>query len=231
MDWFPPIYVMCNPHYEPERFKFLVRHFEERGIPSNKIQYVFGPWGTEITSEMLTTLTIPYKPKFGLEKILTFKAHCLSKGELSLCITFHKIIEACVKGDYDKILVFESDVVLRSDFVQRLKEVLELSPANWDYISLSEGVGTRPPGHPLTYFCETSLHTPPYQWVFRCCDSMLLRKKFMEKLLYTFFPIRECLDWEMNLQMLAHKGISYWADPPLVEAGTNRNRVLTNLPA
>jgi hypothetical protein len=60
---------------------------------------------------------------------------------------------------------------------------------------------------------------------------MLLRKKFMEKLQQTFFPVRECLDWELNLQMLAHKGTPLWADPPLAEPGTNRNRILTNLPS
>jgi hypothetical protein len=233
MEWFPPVYIMCNPQKEPERFQFLLRHFPARGIPSEKITFVFGPWGSEITRDMYFDAYEPFQHKFNLDKQLSFKASCMSKGEVSLSITFSKVIEKCVKGKSDMCLVFESDIILREDFVSRLKDVLEKAREypDWDYISLSEGVGTRPDGHPVTYFGETTLHTPPYQWVFRCCDSMLLRKKFMEKLQQTFFPVRECLDWELNLQMLAHKGISLWADPPLAEPGTNRNRVLTNLPS
>jgi hypothetical protein len=233
MEWFPTIYVMCNPQYEPERFQFLVQHFKNRGIPTEKIEFVYSLWGNQITRDRYFTLYDPYKQKFNLDKTLSFKGYSLSKGELSLCITFSKVIEKSVKGNSDYCLVFESDVILRNDFVERLKRVIEIAKEkdDWDYISLSEGVGTRPPGHPLTYFGETTLHTPPHQWVFRCCDSMLLRKRFMEKLQQTFFPIKECLDWEMNIQMLAHKGKSFWVDPPLVEPGTNRNRFLTNLPA
>jgi hypothetical protein len=234
MEWFPPVYVMCHPQKEPERFKFLLRHLPERGIPEDKIRFVGGIWGSEITEELYSTLYKPFYKKFGSNKNLSFKSACLSKGELSLCITFFNIINSCVKGDSDIILVFESDVYLRPDFISRLKEVLEKAKTeytDWDYISLGEGVGTRPPGTPLTYFSETTLHKPPHQWVFRCTDSMVLQKKFMEKLQQTFFPVSDSLDWELNLQMIAHKGVSVWADPPLVEPGTNRNRVLTTLPA
>lgn len=234
MEWFPPVYVICHPQKEPERFQFLLRHLLDRGIPEDKIKFIGGIWGDEITSEMYLTYYKPFYKKFGVDRSLSFKGACLSKGELSLCMRFFSVISHCVKEDSDNILVFESDVILREDFVSRLKELFDkVTPETneWDYISLGEGVGTRPPGHTTSYFSETTLHTPPHQWVFRCTDSMLLRKKFMEKLHQTFFPVSQCLDWEMNLQMLAHKGISLWADPPLVEPGTNRNRVLTTLPA
>jgi hypothetical protein len=233
MDWFPPLYIICNPQYESERFEFLLRHLPERGIPKEKIKFIYGPWGSEITSEMYLSLYKPFVHKFSLEKQLTFKAAALSKGELSLCISFSKVIEECVKGDSEICMVFESDVILRPDFIPRLKEVFNKAKNYpcWDYISLGEGVGTRPTGCPLTYFGETTLHTPSHQWVFRCTDSMLLSKRFMKNLQQTFFPVRECLDWELNLQIIVHKGISLWADPPLIEAATNRNRAVTNLPA
>ena len=106
MDWFPPIYVMCNPHYEPERFKFLVRHFEERGIPSNKIQYVYGPWGTEITSELkiITTKVDTYTNKYFEAKSVTY---IFKEGKIDKIKNMIK--EREVIHDIDKKIVIEDE--------------------------------------------------------------------------------------------------------------------------
>ena len=131
----------------------------------------------------------------------------------------------------DSILVFESDVHLRRDFTQRLSSIIaDLSGQEWDYVSLGEGVGTRPLDVDSSYYTPSKLYKPPHKFVFRCTDSMLLNRKFIEKLHKTFIPFKESLDWELNYQMMIHDGVSFWADPPLAEPGTNFSRDVSTLP-
>ena len=225
---------MCNPEYEPIRYELLLKHLPARGIPLDKIRWVRGPWGSDITSDIYFKVYDPYRTRFGLERALSFKAARLLHAEVSLNLTFYRAVQMALEDGEDKAIIFESDVILREDFVERLKTVLESVDENyegWDYISLGEGVGTRPKGYDTSYFGPTKLYPPDHQFVFRCCDSMVLRRSFLEKISHTFLPFRECLDWEMNVQMLVHRGKSVWVDPPLVEPGSGRARLVTSLPS
>lgn len=232
--WIPPIFVMCHPEYEAARYAFLQKHFAARGIPKESIHYVWTVWGHELTSDIIFKIYDPFRHRFGIKHNLSQQSIALSRGELSLMITFRELVRRVLEGGYEEVIVFESDIVLREDFLPRLKEVLVGAAGySWDYISLGEGVGTRPPGLSATefsYFGATKLYKPPHQWVFRCCDSMLLRRKFLEKVSQTFFPCRECLDWEMNIQAMIHRAECWWADPPLAEPSTGRNRYISSLP-
>ena len=231
MDWLPSIYIICHPEYEPIRYQLLLRQLSSRGIPMEKVHWVRGPWGKEISSELYFKSYDPFNTRFGLNKALTFKSAGLLKGEVSLGIRFLMAVRTALEDGVQRAIFFESDVVLREDFLPRLKEILE-TECEWDYISLGEGVGTRPAGQDgKSYFSETRLYKPPHDFVFRCTDSMIFRRSFLEKLSQTLLPLRECLDWELNIQMLLHKGVSLWADPPIVEPGSGRWRSITLLPS
>jgi hypothetical protein len=155
-------------------------------------------------------------------------------------------------------LTFESDTWLRRDFVPRLCEAINhanqqdlqalqaaqaaqakgestsQNPPNtkpWDYMSLGEGVGTRPPGCPYSYYAPSRAWVPPHNWVFRCTDSMLFTTDYLERLSKTILPFKEIIDWEMNFQLMLNKGKAYWADPPLAEQGSCYSRLQTSLPA
>lgn len=233
MDWLPPIFIMCNPLHEPERYSFLQRHLSKRGIPLSKVEFVHDKWGSELVPDDVFGVWQPFGLHLGIDRVINFKATALMRGEISLNRTFYKVVQKGLQTGADYILVFESDIVLREDFLSRFKEVVDTQPDIWDYISLGEGVNTRPPGREMTtYFGPTEICDPPkHPWVFRCCDSMLLHRKFLEKLAVTFLPFREALDWELNLQLLVHKGKAYWVDPPLAEPGTGRHRTKTSLPS
>lgn len=231
----PHIYVLCNPQKEPIRYTFLKEHLEKRGLPAEKVHWVTCVWGNELTSERIYSAYDPFRHRFGMKENLSLQSAALSRGEMSLILTFHEAMRQILEAGHEMAVVFESDVFLREDFLERLGAVLEegllAENRDWDYISLGEGVGTRPPGSSDSYFAESKLYVPPHQFVFRCCDSMLFRRKFLEKVATTFLPVRECLDWEMNVQMMIHRGVSRWADPPLVEPGTARGRFGSSLPA
>jgi hypothetical protein len=237
-DWIPPVFIMCNPEQESIRYKFLQEHLPKKGIPLEKVRYVHAEWGTELTSEKVFQVYDPFKVRYGMKVALCFKAPCLTHGELSLMLTFRKVLEEAWASGAPEVIVFESDVCLRDDFLDRFKKIMtDAAGKGWDYISLGEGAFLRPSAAAHgSYFAESKLFPSEGQFVFRCCDSMVFRRSFIGKLLQTFMngpetPIRECLDWELNVQMMLHRGTSLWVDPPLVEPGSGRWKVPTSLPS
>ncbi len=222
------IVVLANQRREKERVDRLLPHLVQRGLPPQKI-LVCGPtWGDELTSEQIFQVYDPFCRKDI--PIFTFKARCLSKGEISLVLNFIVGAQECVKRHVKTALFLESDVFLREDFVPRMEDVLkQLSTRQWDYVSLGEGARTRPPGCDPSMFSPVKLYTPPHNFVYRCTDSMLFHGDYLRKLLTTMIPFRECLDWELNIQHMVHKSTSLWVDPPLVEQGTSCGRLTTHL--
>ena len=226
-----PVFVMCHPEHERSRYEWLRTHLPARGIPLDRITWVHDKWGSELTAADVFAAYDPFKPRLGINIALSFKSASMTRGEISLVLTFRKALEAALASGAPEVIIFESDVVLRPDFCERLESVLtQASSQSWDYISLGEGQGTRPPGRQeISYFAPTGLVNPETQWVYRCTDSMLFRREFVEKLLKTIVPFRECLDWELNAQTIAHDGKALWVDPPIVEPGSGRHREPSHL--
>lgn len=232
MEWFPTTYVLCHPEKEKEKYEFLKKHLLVRGIPYQKIIWVSGPWGDSLTSKDYFAVYEPFQNHFGLEKPLSFKSYALLKGEVSLNLTFIQAILHAIQQKNEWVLIFESDIILRKDFISRLKIILESERAKEaDHISLGEGVGTRPVDILTSYFGEQKLYPPPTKYVFRCTDSMLFKTSILEKMKRTIIPFRECLDWELNIQFTLHCGKALWADPPIAEPGSGRARYISLLPS
>lgn len=221
-DKIPGVYVLCHPEKEKVRFKRIIPHMIIRGIPKESLRFIAPTWADNLDPASIFKVYDPYLNR-GKIPPFSFKSACLSKGEISLMINFYSAVRHALDNNTeDQIaLIFESDSYVRRDFVPRLNKLLtDLSGTDWDYVSLSEGVGTRPPGAETTYYGEQKVYNPPHQWVFRCTDSMMFSGKFLKKLAKTFLPFRECLDWELNFQMALHQGKALWADPPMAEQGT-----------
>ena len=241
------VYVLCHPVKEEARFKRLMPHLLAVGIPADRIEVCAPTWGADLTVEEIFAAYNPYMKREV--PTLTFKGAGLSRGEISLGLNFAAVLKAvseaatseaatseaatseAATSEADLVITLESDVWLREDFVPRLVALVADAKEPWDYISLGEGVGTRPPGVPASYYAPSKAYKPPHQWVFRCTDSMLFTTDYMKRLNRTFLPFREIIDWEMNYQLMLHKGKALWADPPLAEQGTCNSRLLTSLPA
>ncbi len=224
------VFLLVHPHKEKERYERLLPHFASRGIPKEKILCVAPTWGSELQSEEIFRVYDPYCRE-GVP-VFTFKARCLSKGEISLILNFAMAARMAVERKMKQVLVFESDTWLREDFVERLVDILEdLKDKEWDYVSLGEGARTRPDKCDPSMYAKSKVYPPPHHFVFRCTDSMMFKVSYLEKILTTLFPFRECLDWELNIQNMAHKGKTWWADPPIAEQGTAVGRQETTLKA
>ena len=224
------VILLVHTVHEKERYERLLPHFLSRGIPADKLLCCAPTWGSELTSELIFQVYDPYC-RVGLP-IFTWKARCLSKGEISLVLNFFAAAKLACDQQWKTVLIFESDSWLRQDFVPRLNDLFQdLATKEWDYVSLGEGVRTRPPTCEPSLYAVTKAYEPPHQFVFRCTDSMLFKVSYLQKILTTLFPFRECLDWELNIQTMSHKGKALWADPPLAEQGTAVGRQETTLTA
>jgi hypothetical protein len=224
------VLVLVHPTKEKARHDFLLPHLLSRGIPQEKIIVCAPTWGDELSSSQIFSVYDPFlRP--GMP-VFTFKARCLSKGEISLVLNFIAAARIAVERNMHKVIVLESDTWLREDFCLRLEDLLaDLRNKTWDYVSLGEGVRTRPRGCNPSFYSATKAYPPNHQFVYRCTDSMLFQVSYLAKVLTTILPFRECLDWELNIQALAHKSTSWWADPPLAEQGTAVGRQETTLVA
>jgi hypothetical protein len=225
------VYLLCNPEKERARFERVVPHILIQGVPKDRLRVCAPTWSDTLPTDLMMKVYDPYLRR-GPVPTFSFKSARLSKGEVSLVLNFYAAIQSALKdlSGNESILVLESDVFLRRDFVPRLDALMkDVSGQTWDYISLSEGVGTRPPKAPKSYYSESKGYDPPHMWVFRCTDSMILNRRFLENISKTLIPFKECLDWELNFQIALHGGKALWADPPLVEQGTCYNRIASSL--
>ena len=168
------IYVICHSEKEKDRYDRLVQHFKDVKIPEQVIQYWTPLWSDQLTNELIFNVTDPFLQR--PVRPFSFKSRNLSKGEISLTLNIFTAMRDASERNYSNIIILESDVFLRDDFVERLHQILKDVKENrkeWGYISLSEGVGSRPQNVNRSYFVETKTYDPPHNCVFRCTDSML----------------------------------------------------------
>ena len=226
------VYVLCHPEKEVSRWQRLQVHLDERGVPKDKIICMGKTWGDELDESVLMRVYDPFLPRPC--PYFVWKGRALLLGEISLVLNFWLGVDHALTHQFKNVLFFESDVFLRDDFNSRFGDLMKLlKGVEWDYVSLSDGVGT----HAIrddkmnSVFAPVAICKPPHQYPFRCTDSMLFRVEFLRKIRRTAFPFRECLDWELNYQLAIHNGIALWVEPHLVEQGSLKGRMISSLPS
>ena len=125
MEWpseIEKVYVICHSEKEKERYDRLLKHLNESGIPESVIEFMAPVWSDELTNDIIFNVYDPFLPR--PVPGLTFKGRGLSKGEISLAINFYACIKDAVEFKYKKVIVLESDIWLRDNFVQNLKDLL-----------------------------------------------------------------------------------------------------------
>ena len=220
------IYVIVNPHYEPGRFERIVKHLKRHDAPEEKIRIAGPTWGKNLTTETCFQVYDPFLSRPF--PCLVFKNRALSRGEISLVLNFYSAIKDAHERGHKVIMILESDVKMHHEFGDRLAEIQrQLKDKVWDYVSLSDGVGTHSeefePNKERYGLWWSSLQTIKEMksaLVFRCTDSMLLNTEFITYLYHNLIPFRDCLDWELNYRLYAKKGKAYWAEPHIVEQGS-----------
>ena len=226
------IYLLCHPEEESSRWQRLQEHLVLRGVPKEKWVSMAPTWGDQLKEDVFDVYD-PFAPRECA--YLCWKGRALSKGEISLILNFWCGVDHALEHGYKTVIFLESDVFLRDDFTPRLGDLMNLLDTRaWDFVSLSDGVGTHAERFDLkteSVYAPTGVYPSPHQYPFRCTDSMLFRVDFLRKMRRNAFPFRECLDWELNYQLALHGGIALWVEPHLVEQGTCKGRMISSLPA
>ncbi len=217
-DWVDYIYIVGHPIHEQRRINYVLRKLREFECPQQKMSLSAPTWGRDLTTDTIFRVYDPFLPRKFPN--LIFKSRALTKGEVSLNLNFYSAVKDANEKGYERIMILESDVMFRHDFLTRFAEIQSLADQKvWHYISLSDGTGTHGGGINFgdLYYHKQELVLPATCFPFRCTDSMLLSRDFIKHLAENLLPFRDCLDWELNYRLLEFKGAPYWPEPHLFE--------------
>jgi hypothetical protein len=224
------IYILCNKTKEPERAAFLTRWFGSSGIPESKYTYLSVCYGDTLSPEQAWKVYNPWN-KQRPNHFRSHDSYNMKLSEISLCINWAAAAAEAVKANHKVVMIWESDVLPNSEFLEKLHQsmaILETKQGdNWDFLSLSAGAKLRP-NRPAN---ETHLDWFPVKNYYhtRTADAMILRVDMLKKILSTYFPVAEVLDWELNFHLSIHKSRSFWLDPPIIEQGSGSGVYPTTL--
>ena len=121
------IYCIVHQVYEADRVHRVVEHLLHRlpSYPREHIKICAPTWGETLTSEDCIGVYDPWQKRQGWPSF-TWKNRCMIKGEISLILNFYAAMKDALKEGHKTVIILESDVVLRPDFVARLLKVLHL---------------------------------------------------------------------------------------------------------
>jgi hypothetical protein len=223
MKWPAPVdhlYILCDTEKERDRAEYLYKWLRSHTIDDTTYTLMSACYGSTLSDERAHEVWNPWVNRKPVEKQRNFNSYNMKKSEISLCINWAAAARAAVDAKHKVVMIFESDVIFDEDFLPRLGGALaSLSYASWDFLSISAGAKLRPPraagdNNPVWFEMKNNyFHT-------RTTDAMIFKVDMLEKILGTFFPFAEVLDWELNYQLTRHGSRTYWLDPPIIKQGS-----------
>lgn len=212
-------YILCDVEKEPDRAKYLKDWFETNQINPTQYTVLMPTYGTDTFFQSSEVWQF-YNPwKRG--KLFNFNSRNLKPGELSLIFNFAITAQKAIQAGHSVVMILESDVFFCDNFLEHLAHAMYKLPSQWDFLSLSASADLRPNRQGTPTDC---IWFPPINPYFhtRCTDSMIFRVDMLEKILKTFFPCAEALDWELNYHLTIHRSKSWWLDPPILRQGSGK---------
>jgi GR25 family glycosyltransferase involved in LPS biosynthesis len=151
-----------------------------------------------------------------------------SKSQIAISLS-HFYAYKEIRDKYDHGLIFEDDVVLSNDFVDKLNIYVTQLPEDYDMLFLGDGCNLhieKDKLHPEKYIYEKCLY--PTKWggngAGRCTDSYLVSKKcattLSEYIDNLSHKIKVPVDWLLNIAARYNEFKVYWAEPSIVTQGT-----------
>jgi hypothetical protein len=216
-------FILCDPEKEPDRANYLRSWLQTNNVDSSCVSFTMPTYGTD--SFFLTRDVWRFYNPWNRTCANPTSTN-LKSGELSLLINFALVADMAVKANHKTVMILESDVFFCEDFLKKLTGAMTALPSEWDFLSLSASADLRP---------QRSLHEPERLWFppihpyyhTRCTDSMIFRVSMLEKILTSYFPVAEPLDWELNYHLTLHNAKSLWLDPPILRQGSGREYATT----
>lgn len=208
-------------HYSKltQRKEFILEQFERHGITNYEFIEKFDK--DEITDDDC--------PEFG-KNYVTHRRKELSLHLKHLYV--YRLMEDNISGDDEDVLVFEDDVVLSPDFMNKLKEYMTQLPNDYDMLFIGDGCNLHIPKYmqaPHQYIYKKCLHETAWggNGAARCTDSYVIHKRCAKKicdyvanLKSKIEPTNGGVDWWLNDVARDLSLNVYWAEPTIVTQGS-----------
>ena len=150
------------------------------------------------------------------------------RSELSLHLKHFYIYKLMITENIDEALIFEDDVVLSDDFINKLTEYMTQLPKNYDMLFIGDGCRLHIPTTqliPNKYIYEKCVDiTNDSGGATRCTDSYIIHNRCARKICdYTSNltnNIKLPIDWWLNIAARDNNLKIYWAEPTIVTQGS-----------
>ena len=223
--WPSPIdhaYIVCSKEHEPERYATIKKWLDDQKMDPSCYTFCYFKHSSDINGDEAFKAYNPWsdRPRVdGEEK--QFTRYNMKLSEISLCINWGFTGMSAVKKNHPSaVLILESDPVFEDGFLEALgTSMKKLEGKEWDYLSIGDGVGLRPHRPTGTSERDWFPSVKPYYHT-RTTVGQVFKVSMLKKVLSTFFPFSEPLDWELNYQLTRHAAKSLWLDPILIKNGS-----------
>jgi hypothetical protein len=231
--WPKPIdhlYILCDPREEPDRAAYLRAWFAETGLDPSCWTLASKCYGRTLTAADAHAAYNPFVDRRPIEPMRSFNSYNMKPAEISLCINWFNAAQLAVKAGHRVVMIFESDVLFEGDFLGNLREAMDrLAGKEWDFLSISAGAKLYPHRDPALAMGPAWLASINPYFHTRTCDAMIFKVEMLQKILKTFLPVAEVLDWELNYQLTLHGSRTLWLDPPIIRQGSATGEYKTSL--
>jgi GR25 family glycosyltransferase involved in LPS biosynthesis len=197
-----------------ERKKHILQQFENQKITD--YYFIENLNAEELTNEQINIFDI-HNPVMGNQ--------IYRKNLISLFLKHIYIYNLIIKNNEDYVLIFEDDIILDNNFMEKLNNYIEDLPKDFDALFIGNGCNLHIPnnkikdGKHIYEECST-----------RCCDSYLISKKCAIKIIdfYNYFIINNIkidkpIDHWLNLAFKKTNCNIYWSEPAIASQGSENN--------
>jgi GR25 family glycosyltransferase involved in LPS biosynthesis len=164
----------------------------------------------------------------------------LKLSQISLFLKHVRCWELIIENDLDYGIIFEDDVVLEDDFVNKLNYYMKELPEDFDYFSICDGGS---PPHGLNIHIDKKLiidgkHiykiNPVVYGGTRCAEAQLVSKKCAQKMIDYFYNLKGNsisvpLDHFLNQFFRTDNSNVYWLEPTIASQLSSSRLVPTTL--
>ena len=158
------------------------------------------------------------------------------KSTMSLTLK-HFYVYKLIAKNYENALIFEDDVILCDNFIDKLNNYMSQLPEDYDMLFIGDGCNLHIEEHRLTpnkYIYEKCLY--PTSWGgdggTRCCDSFIITKKCANKICEYINNLRNKInlpiDWLLNVVARDNNFKIYWAEPTIITQGSQNGLYKTS---
>jgi hypothetical protein len=224
------VFFLCDPSREPERAAYILNWLRENNIDKKCYTMTLPFWGSDLNAEDAHRSWNPWQNRKPVEKERNFNSYNLKPSEVSLGMNYHSLFKlACdPEKSYKVVCMFESDILFEENFLEKLGMVMKpLVSQEWDFLSIGGRADLRPRREKGDTRYGWFGHIPYYHT--RTTDAMVFNVSMLRKILGTYIPFAEIIDWELNYQLELHKSRTLWLDPPICKQGSGSGEYATSL--